>query len=184
MAEMTPEELTLAALIPRTLHFDVAAAASVRGLRDRRRVSTEAMAWQTISQSGSRAAIFASLASAKKTPKGGRNKHFRRPVDPNRIEELCGLMGAIGEQLGLAWTAEQDLQRIRRTPQLRDPFAHVMVQRAWAEMVAHFVLGAAHSLGNLAVRVLVVNQAASDHLNARYPDASAFPRTSTSGPAG
>jgi hypothetical protein len=57
----------------------------------------------------------------------------------------------------LAWTAEQDVQRLSQTRGSRDPIHHRLVSRAQAELAGHFVLGASHSLGNLALRLLLLN---------------------------
>jgi len=102
------------------------------------------------------------------------------PREPNRILELHGLMGAIGEQLGLAWTAEQDVQRLSQTRGGREQIHHRLVARAQAELAGHFLLGAAHSLGNLALRVLLLNAAAAAIVEAKYKRAAKFPPGSDS----
>ena len=96
------------------------------------------------------------------------------PREPNRLMEIRGLMGSIGEQLGLAWTAEQDTQRIRATKRYREIEHQVMIQRAVAELSGHYTLGAGHSLANLVLRILLLNDNAAASLNSRYGDADGF----------
>jgi len=108
-----------------------------------------------------------------KVPKRG-----RRLPPPNRLLEIHGLAGAIGEQLGLAWTAEQDVQRFVETRAQRPNEQHQrLVQRALAELSGHFVLGASHSLGNLTLRLLLLNPDATTTLTGmrRYHKANGFP---------
>ncbi len=88
--------------------------------------------------------------------------------------EIHGLAGAIGEQLGLAWTAEQDVQRFVATREGRTPEHQRLMQRALAELGGHFVLGGTHSLTNFTLRVLLLNKPAAAHLCASYPKANGF----------
>src|SRR5680860_470782 len=85
-------------------------------------------------------------------------------------------MGAIGEQLGLVWTAEQDVQRLQITSGLRDDIENRMASRAMAELAGHFLLGCAHSLANLVLRLQLLNTAAAEHLAVmkRYRKADGF----------
>lgn len=71
------------------------------------------------------------------------------PREQNRILEMHGLMGSIGEQLGMGWTAEQDAQRLLLTTDQRDELTTRLMLRALSELVGHFILGATHSLANL-----------------------------------
>lgn len=99
----------------------------------------------------------------------------------NRVVEIHGLAGSIGEQLMLAWAAEQDAQRFLDPVIERDP-SHLediqivqrMAVRALCEMSTHFLLGAAHSLANLVLRAVLCNPAAASAINARYPKAQGF----------
>lgn len=106
----------------------------------------------------------------KEVPKRG-----RRLPPPNRLQEIHGLAGAIGEQLGLAWTAEQDVQRFVETRARRHIQHQRLVQRALAELAGHFVLGASHSTANLVLRLLMLNPHAAASLAAAYPKANGFP---------
>lgn len=87
-----------------------------------------------------------------------RNPRFS-PKDPNRVLEIHGLMGAIGEQIGLALTADLDSRRLMAealtAPQ--DELIYRLRIRAMAEMSAYFSLGAAHSLANLTLRFLLLH---------------------------
>jgi hypothetical protein len=47
--------------------------------------------------------------------------------------EIHGLMGAIGEQLGMAWTAEQDAQRLVLTSYGRHELTNRLMLRAQSE---------------------------------------------------
>jgi hypothetical protein len=77
-------------------------------------------------------------------------------------------MGAIGEQISMAWSAEQDVQRIQATSDRRAALSTTLMVRATSELVGHFVLGAAHSMANAALRVLLLNSDAAGYLEARY----------------
>jgi hypothetical protein len=97
-------------------------------------------------------------------------KRPRRRPPPNRLLELHGLAGAVGEQIGLAWTAEQDVQRVVATAANRMPEHQRLLQRALAETAAYFLLGACHSLANFVLRLALLNVAA-----AKYLDETRFP---------
>lgn len=83
------------------------------------------------------------------------------PREPNRLLEIHGLMGAIGEQLGLAYTVERDVQRFVGTADVRSVEYQTLIQRALAESAAYFTLGASHTLGNLVLRLLMLNERAA-----------------------
>jgi hypothetical protein len=87
-----------------------------------------------------------------------------RPREANRLLEIHGLMGAIGEQLGLAWTAEQDVQRLHLTSERRDDIENRMATRAISELAGHVLLACAHSLSNLVLRLLLLNAEAANQL--------------------
>jgi hypothetical protein len=92
----------------------------------------------------------------------------------NRLVEIHGLMGAIGEQLVLAYAAEQDVQRLVATARGRNADLQRLLQRASAENSAHFILGAAHSLANLVLRTLMLNTNSATWLKNEYREANGF----------
>ncbi|MFJ6385888.1 hypothetical protein ACIQI7_38530 [Kitasatospora sp. NPDC092039] len=89
----------------------------------------------------------------------------------NRVVELHGLMGSIGEQLVLAYAAEQDAQRWLALP-VEEPEVpwvgrhHRMAVRGLCEACAHFLLAAAHALANTVLRVLLLDPEAAAVVNA------------------
>lgn len=144
--------------------------------------ATEAIEWQQVSSIGAAAELEAFPIPLRRTITWNGTVHVIQPgtgtppPEANRLLEIHGLMGAIGEQLGLAWTAEQDVQRLQLTSALRDDIENRMANRAIAELAGHFLLGCAHSLANLVLRLLLLNAAASEHLVAmkKYSKASGF----------
>ena len=84
-------------------------------------------------------------------------------VGRDRLHELVGCAAATGEQLGLAWTAEQDTQR---WVDARSD-ARRMARRAMADMTAHFSLGAAHGMANSTLRTLHLSLAAETFLSSK-----------------
>jgi hypothetical protein len=82
----------------------------------------------------------------------------RVPEDPNRVLEVLGLMGAIGEQLGLALTADLDARRLisEAGDASSEKIAFRLRIRAMSEMSAYYTLGAGHSLANLTLRILLL----------------------------
>ena len=74
------------------------------------------------------------------------------------MHELAGCVAAAGEQLGLAWTGEQDAQGWQTANSDGKP----MAVRALADIRAHFSLGAAHGMGNATLRTLFLARGASD----------------------
>lgn len=124
------------------------------------------MRWQSHSSRGA-AAGMASLELLQQSGQSGYGPLL------NRVVEIHGLAGSIGEQLSLAWAAEQDAQRFQSPDIERDPhrasdleFAQCMAVRALCEMSTHFLLGAAHSLANLVLRVVLCHPAAAGVVNA------------------
>ncbi|MFF3208326.1 hypothetical protein [Streptomyces sp. NPDC002962] len=124
-----------------------------------------AMRWQSYSSRGA-AAGMASLELLQQAGQTGSGPML------NRIVEIHGLAGSIGEQLSLAWAAEQDAQRFQSPDVERDPdhaqeleFAQRMAVRALCEMSTHFLLGAAHSLANLVLRIVLCSPAAAAVVN-------------------
>ncbi|WP_329501510.1 hypothetical protein [Kitasatospora herbaricolor] len=91
----------------------------------------------------------------------------------NRVVEVHGLMGSIGEQLALAWAAELDAQRWRATAPAHDGPEQLgkqqlrrMATRGLCEMSTHFLLGASHSLANLVLRVVLLDTRAAGVIEA------------------
>lgn len=134
------------------------------------RPAREALLWQQVSAIGAAAELEAIPGPFRRSITWNGVVHVIEPRtgtpprEPNRLLEIHGLMGAIGEQLGLAWTAEQDAQRLELTSESRDSDENRMAIRAMAELAGHFLLGAAHSLANLVLRLMLLNAAAADHL--------------------
>ncbi|WP_371476354.1 hypothetical protein [Kitasatospora sp. NBC_00315] len=131
-------------------------------------VAEVARAWQQRSARGSQVG-FSSFD-------GLRAAGAADPVDAvNRVVELHGLMGSIGEQLALAYAAEQDAQRWLARPivgDANDPLRlrtgqehHRMAARGLCEASAHFSLAAAHALANTVLRVLLLDAVAADVIN-------------------
>jgi hypothetical protein len=101
----------------------------------------------------------------------------------NRLVELHGLMGAIGEQAGLCWSLEQDAQRFALTAGTREAEHQRLVLRALAESAGHFLLGAAHSVANLGLRLSLLNPNAAAAINKKHPKANGFPPGTNERPA-
>jgi hypothetical protein len=167
------------AILAASLSWDDAVAVGLQPVHRRLLVQDESMAWQNLSQYGADAERMAmpSVFQERFTLNGRLievpTERGRLPA-PNRLLEIHGLAGAIGEQLGLAWTSEQDVQRFRATSEGRDPSHQRLIQRALSELAGHFVLGGAHSLGNFTLRLLMLNDAAATALNRTYPRAQGF----------
>jgi hypothetical protein len=98
-----------------------------------------------------------------------------RRKDPNRIVELHAMIGAIGEQAGLCWGFEQDAQRFDATRNKISKEHHRLVLRALSEAGGHFLLGAAHSLGNLGLRIGLLDPEAAPAIQAARPKADFAP---------
>ncbi len=91
-----------------------------------------------------------------------------------RMSELMGRAAVGGEQLGLAWTLDQELQRW----DIIGAAGHSgrsMATRALAEMCGYYLLAAAHGLGNLTVRTLMLSRPAAAVLNIKLSSAKGFP---------
>ncbi|MFF3166821.1 hypothetical protein [Streptomyces sp. NPDC003273] len=133
-----------------------------------------AMRWQSHSAGGAMAG-WASLELLQRSGRTGYGPLL------NRVVEIHGLAGSIGEQVSLAWAAEQDAQRFRSPLSARHPqnaetteFAYRMAARALCEMSTHFLLGAAHSLANLVLRVVLCDAAAAATVNGVNDKAKGF----------
>ena len=145
--------------------------------KDRRnRIWKESGAWQIQSGTADQAETMAMFSGPGSVIRGIRTIYridsviveprryhppYRRPSEPNRILEIHGLMGGIGEQLSLAWTAEQDLQRVEATSDRRAVEVNTMLGRAYAELCQHFVLGASQGLMNLVLRIVLLDDKAA-----------------------
>jgi hypothetical protein len=85
------------------------------------------------------------------------------------------MIGAIGEQAGLCWGFEQDAQRFDATRNKITKEHHRLVLRALSEAGGHFLLGAAHSLGNLGLRIGLLDPQAGPAIQAARPKADFAP---------
>jgi hypothetical protein len=79
-------------------------------------------------------------------------------IERDRLHELAGCVAAAGEQLGLAWTSEQESVRWHRD----QSDGRSMAVRAMADIRAHFSLGAAHGMGNATLRTLSLSPIATE----------------------
>jgi len=145
-------EWNASALIANSLTWDKVAYTKAPTKYLRRRLVKEAIAWQHASQRGGWAGFRSSADHSA--------DQRRRQKDPNRIVELHAIMGAIGEQAVLCWGFEQDAQRFDATRKTITEEHHRLVLRALSEASGHFLLGAAHSLGNLAIRIALLDPVA------------------------
>lgn len=98
-------------------------------------------------------------------------------VEKNRMFEVVGLRAAIGEQLGLALAAatEAALWREAASADHKPDAAKHMGWRALAETQTYFVLGAAHSLLGLLIRVLALDEQRLFELRMRFKEATFDP---------
>lgn len=132
----------------RTLAWN-ANSTELRATRVRRsRVEDAGVQWQLMSTSGD----LSEMATSS---------NYYGPAEAlklNRVNEIAGLMGSAGEQLSLAWTAEQDAQRWRQGGRGIKAIQQRMAIRAYSEMAAYFCLGAANSLANIGLRVIILDE--------------------------
>jgi hypothetical protein len=157
----------VSALTARSLTWDRSAFARAPTRHSRRRFENEAVAWQLASQSGGWAAVRSSADHSAD------RRHRRK--DPNRIVELHAMIGAIGEQAILCWGFEQDGQRFDATRRKISEEHHRLVLRALAEAGGHFLIGAGHSLGNLGLRIALLDPQAGPAVQAARPKADFAP---------
>jgi hypothetical protein len=155
------EERFVSAVMARSLTQAASIQAAPR--HTRRRFRDEAMVWQHESQIGGWAGLRSYADQSAR-------QRFRRK-DPNRVVELHAMLGAIGEQAGLCWTFEQDAQRFGATRKTITTEHHRLVLRALSESGGHFLLGAAHSLGNLGLRIALLDEQAAVAVQASHPRA-------------
>ena len=167
------------ALIASSLSWDNSSIAALRPRTARALVEQESIAWQQMSQDGSAAEEYAMPTTLNRrhivNASHPRAKRPRRIAPPNRLLELHGLAGAIGEQLGLAWTAEQDVQRFIATSAGRLTEHQRLVQRALAETAAYFLLGASHSLANMVLRIVILNHPRAQAAQCAPPESQRIP---------
>jgi len=95
-------------------------------------------------------------------------------VVEGRMSELMGRAAVAGEQLGLAWTLDQELQRWY-TIGADGHRGQSMATRALAEMCGYYLLAAAHGLGNITVRTLMLSATAAAAVNIKFSRAEGFP---------
>ena len=89
-------------------------------------------------------------------------------AEENRLYELAGCRAGIGEQVGLACTAERDyLGWGQMTLEGAEAVEAEMAKRALAEVVGHYVLGAGHGLLNLAARTVALDQTLKGDLRSK-----------------
>jgi hypothetical protein len=148
------ERVTSALVFPTLSAWPAPDAQVLRTRAPRRFIQDVGVRWQLMSARGSWSET-ASMAS------GGWRQHSRE-FRADAINELAGLMGSVGEQITLAWAAEQDVQRWLRSR--RDPYHRTMGTRALAELSMHFSLGAAHGFANAVLRVLLLDDRIRDVL--------------------
>ena len=146
-----PTDTHISAISPGSLSWDLEAVRAATTKRPRKPFQSEAMAWQNVSQRGDWAALRSIIDQSKKTR--GRRKN------PDRVVEIHAIAGAIGEQLTLSWASEQDAQRILQATKLGNEHQRLIL-RAVSESAAYFLIGAAHGLGNLVVRVALLDSSA------------------------
>jgi hypothetical protein len=89
-------------------------------------------------------------------------------AEENRLYELAGCRAGVGEQVGLACTAERDyLGWERMKLEGVEAVEAEMAKRALAEIVGHYVLGAGHGLFNLAARTVALDEALKSDLRSK-----------------
>jgi hypothetical protein len=77
-----------------------------------------------------------------------------------RLSELIGRIAAAGEQLGLAWTCEQDMRRWL-DPSAPKGHRFSVSARALAEITGYYAISAGHGLANVTLRTLLVHPLAA-----------------------
>lgn len=168
--EALDKEGNVAALLVRSLWPYALTATEFQPKHPRRKFANEAVTWQLWSQSGGWAGVRSYLDQSA-------DRRARRK-DPNRVMEIHAMMGAIGEQAGLCWTLEQDAQRFDVARGKISEEHHRLILRAVSESAGHFLIGAAQSVGNLGVRVALLDTEAAAKIHActttkrRKPDFS------------
>ena len=152
-----PDDADVVAQVLRHLTWMPKGATLLEAPNERRSAQEASIDWQ---QTGAHAQ-FAELHA------------FTRGAPEGRMSELVGRAAAAGEQLGLAWTTDQELQRWYATG--RDDPGLTMATRALAEMCAYFLLSAAHGLGNITLRTLTLSPSAAAVLARLRPQGRGYP---------
>jgi hypothetical protein len=81
-----------------------------------------------------------------------------------RLSELIGRIAATGEQLGLAWTCEQDMRSwLEPSAPKEERFA--VSSRALAEITGYYAISAGHGIANVTLRTLLVHSGAAAIIN-------------------
>jgi hypothetical protein len=89
-----------------------------------------------------------------------------------RAAELMGRTASAGEQLGLAWTAQQDAERWISKVAASDH--QVVAARSLAEIAGYYAISAGHGLCNVTVRSLTMNSATEAVLASEFRNANGF----------
>lgn len=125
-------------------------------------LAAEAMLWQEQTSGADYRVATASFPIFHEKKAGDRQLSEE---ESERLAELLGIMGDLGERAGLAWAAYQDAQRIVSSADKRDYLEQRVILRAASEQVGHYLLGIGHGIGNLALRILLFNPVAATHIN-------------------
>lgn len=94
-------------------------------------------------------------------------------LPPGRLSEIIGRVAAAGEQLGLAWTYEQDMLRWNDAA-VRNREARGLAARSLAEIVGYYAISAGHGLINVTLRTLLIHDGAAAVINGKYKRAEGF----------
>lgn len=167
-----PEDADTSALVSRTLSWADAPEAAFWPKDRVVQLLGETVLWQGVTRAADVSLMFSSTFGVSTEGAG-----YRVPTleEINRLKEILSLVGGIGEQAGLAWSAYQDAQRVDETADARSEIHQRIVLRGSAEIVGHFILGVGHSLANLVLRVLLLNPNGSAQLNKKFDKAKGFP---------
>jgi hypothetical protein len=156
LGDDAPDEADVVAQVLRRLSWTPVGTALPQVPHDRLAVRQLAMDWQ---QLGIMAQFLELHGFTKGAPEG-------------RISELVGRYASCGEQLGLAWTLDQEIQRWFVAGRGEPGFA--MACRALAEMCGYFLLSSAHGLANLTLRTLTLSPDADAVLRRHRPRAGGY----------
>jgi hypothetical protein len=113
-----------------------------------RAVTDVALAWQKLGASAS----FWEIGGA---PEG-------------RLHEMAGCMASIGEQLGLASTAELEYRSWQEMQKVDNEIAAEMAKRSMAELASHYLVAIGHGLFNLTCRAVALDHSVGPALERRF----------------